>query len=365
MSSNSSTYLKLQLGSEIRKVCTLPNDLNDIRTILKSLYGKDNFAISYLNEKEESIEIDSDTRLKEIIEKYKAKSSLKLYIREIEKEISVYDKIDMLKKSLVMSIKSKHDMDFDIIGEDSEKNSSFEAIGYEKKDSEELTVSDNQEKFIIEKNVEHLEEVKETDEKIKKKQAKEIKKPKAKKDKGEQKEKSKKKEKKIKSNSKKIKENEPVKIPRKSQLQESNAIHDEIRCDSCDVFPITGIRYKCTICHDYDLCEVCEDTINHAHPMIKIRMPIECPPDPKISPLLESTESSSLIITYLKKFIQEHLDESFMKNFKAKVTEYFNISLKIICLLYLEPLLSLLGKLLIKGKNHGLLAPLLKEKKEI
>jgi Zinc finger, ZZ type len=35
------------------------------------------------------------------------------------------------------------------------------------------------------------------------------------------------------------------------------AVHGEFNCDSCDAFPIEGIRYKCLDCEDFDLCEIC------------------------------------------------------------------------------------------------------------
>lgn len=46
-------------------------------------------------------------------------------------------------------------------------------------------------------------------------------------------------------------------------------------CDSCDQ-RITGIRYKCQVCPNYDLCEVCEDkedVHDPRHAMLKIRRP--------------------------------------------------------------------------------------------
>jgi len=52
-------------------------------------------------------------------------------------------------------------------------------------------------------------------------------------------------------------------------------IHENVFCDVCE-FPITGIRYKCSICRDFDLCEDCEATLTHPedHPLLKIRVPL-------------------------------------------------------------------------------------------
>ena len=44
-------------------------------------------------------------------------------------------------------------------------------------------------------------------------------------------------------------------------------------CDGCEVTPIQGIRYKCSVCPDMDYCEKCESEKGHEHPMLKIRRP--------------------------------------------------------------------------------------------
>jgi len=54
---------------------------------------------------------------------------------------------------------------------------------------------------------------------------------------------------------------------------ESKTVHFRISCDMCQASPIVGIRYKCSVCPDYDLCEKCESENwrQHSHPMIKFR----------------------------------------------------------------------------------------------
>ena len=53
----------------------------------------------------------------------------------------------------------------------------------------------------------------------------------------------------------------------------SKVVHTNKKCFACGATPITGIRYKCTVCQGYDLCESCEAVIGHDHPMIKFRLP--------------------------------------------------------------------------------------------
>ena len=50
-------------------------------------------------------------------------------------------------------------------------------------------------------------------------------------------------------------------------------IHFGIKCEECQTFPITGIRYKCIQCESYNLCEKCEEKygMNHGHALLKLR----------------------------------------------------------------------------------------------
>jgi len=54
------------------------------------------------------------------------------------------------------------------------------------------------------------------------------------------------------------------------------AIHNGVKCDGCGVYPIRGIRYKCSVCVNFDLCSECESLQKHydGHPLVKINQPI-------------------------------------------------------------------------------------------
>jgi thiol-disulfide isomerase/thioredoxin len=54
-------------------------------------------------------------------------------------------------------------------------------------------------------------------------------------------------------------------------------LHSEINCDGCDRSGLVGVRYRCAVCPNYDLCAACEATSangKHArdHPLIKMRL---------------------------------------------------------------------------------------------
>jgi hypothetical protein len=53
---------------------------------------------------------------------------------------------------------------------------------------------------------------------------------------------------------------------------EEPLVHGNVQCNACNVFPIVGTRYQCTLCHDFDLCSKCEaNPASHPieHPLLK------------------------------------------------------------------------------------------------
>lgn len=55
----------------------------------------------------------------------------------------------------------------------------------------------------------------------------------------------------------------------------SGVIHRGITCDGCGARPIIGVRYKCSECQDYDLCQVCEGKeLHNHHVFLKLKAPM-------------------------------------------------------------------------------------------
>ena len=61
---------------------------------------------------------------------------------------------------------------------------------------------------------------------------------------------------------------------KESKLYSTNE-HIGIHCNNCDCFPIKGIRYKCSVCNCFNLCEYCEVLVGdkHEHPLYKLNSP--------------------------------------------------------------------------------------------
>ena len=55
--------------------------------------------------------------------------------------------------------------------------------------------------------------------------------------------------------------------------KDGKVVHNVI-CDQCNK-RIEGIRFKCSVCPDFDFCEACEKEFGekHGHAMIKITKP--------------------------------------------------------------------------------------------
>ena len=54
-------------------------------------------------------------------------------------------------------------------------------------------------------------------------------------------------------------------------IPNNNYVHKNYECDYCKAYPIKGVRYHCLECVDFDICEKCEQELNHQHPLYKIK----------------------------------------------------------------------------------------------
>ncbi|KAL8794393.1 MAG: hypothetical protein Q9195_003092 [Heterodermia aff. obscurata] len=59
------------------------------------------------------------------------------------------------------------------------------------------------------------------------------------------------------------------------QARKDGYVHRGVTCNGCNTLPIRGIRYRCTNCADFDLCEICEAQQIHdrTHLFYKVRIP--------------------------------------------------------------------------------------------
>ena len=55
----------------------------------------------------------------------------------------------------------------------------------------------------------------------------------------------------------------------------SDLVHNGYNCKGCEMNPIKGIRYQCNKCANFNLCQTCEDKIEHEHPLLKIKKVME------------------------------------------------------------------------------------------
>ncbi|OMJ69859.1 hypothetical protein SteCoe_32295 [Stentor coeruleus] len=300
MSSNTTPSLKLQLGNELRKISKAPETIKELRSIVLTLFSRDNFQITYQDEEGDFISISTDFELKNLLDKNKNKPSLKLNLKDSVEE-SVYDRIENLRQSLMQNINSESLSTPEILSTNSRNSiKSVESLSESSSSQEKPLIIETKPEIKEEAKIQPVEPVKD---KTKAKKAQ--KKPKEKKE------------------NKAKKPKKPLKS--KSSKNIDLVIHQNIICDGCNIGPIVGIRYKCTTCHDFDLCENCEEKSNHAHPLIKIKVPMNIEakpfwaqhcPMPGPSAFVHGNEG---MINHIKEFMKGHVKDIIKKKYKVKV----------------------------------------------
>jgi hypothetical protein len=101
-------------------------------------------------------------------------------------------------------------------------------------------------------------------------------------------------------------------------------VHAGYTCDRCGMQPITGIRYRCSVRPNYDLCEKCEAAEEQPHPMVKIRQPSKMPHqvvcDYQVSAPVVQASAPVLNKVYKSKCVTWHSAVT------AKTDEHFTLS---------------------------------------
>jgi hypothetical protein len=103
-----------------------------------------------------------------------------------------------------------------------------------------------------------------------------------------------------------------------SLFQSTNAIHKGITCFLCKISPIVGHRFKCSVCVNFDLCNLCEEkhSESHGHPFIKIRKPEQIQ-EYKIEDNNRKGSSQFELINNVFS-IEENKNKNFANNLKQK-----------------------------------------------
>lgn len=90
-------------------------------------------------------------------------------------------------------------------------------------------------------------------------------------------------------------------------------VHRRVTCNSCNVTPIRGIRYRCSNCADYDLCEICESRQIHnkMHLFYKIRIPAPFINSPReVQPVWYPGKPGSTVYHLPKELLSKYQDET-------------------------------------------------------
>jgi len=298
-----SKQLKINFNGE-NKRSALPVKYDELSNVISKCFNvntkTNQIEISYKDDEDDKVRISNQFDLDQalIFMEKQALNLLKVNI-ESKNEISMISEDFRNIKQNAVELKKKESVeDINVLNsdEDSKKNE-FELLNREtvakvevlEKKEESVSISKEEMSVLITEAVNReLEGVKEKIvKKLLNKTSEELKKPEKKVEKKAEKKDTKPIAPK-KAIAKKVLKKEDDKKPKVPR-----AVHASVICDGCNASPITGIRYKCSICHDFDYCEKCEEQnkITHLHPFLKIRTPEQAPMG-EISCVLRSGERS-------------------------------------------------------------------------
>ncbi|OMJ89058.1 hypothetical protein SteCoe_8884 [Stentor coeruleus] len=224
MQTNRTLNLKLMLGQEVRKTNKFPLTMQLLRNLLKELYNKDTFQITYTDDKGVLFKVSTDLDLIRIYEKSKGKRSVLLELKD-----KPFDRFECYRS---------YEKPCPLPRIEKKENPSDKVWRCDRRPSPEKKKVKK-----IEKKVEKTEKPKEEEKVV--------------------------------------------------QAFKCFSIHDGTECKECSICPITGIRFKCIDCPEYNLCELCEEITDHKHAMMKLKFPIisPCPLQNSISKVLPCQKS--------------------------------------------------------------------------
>lgn len=94
-------------------------------------------------------------------------------------------------------------------------------------------------------------------------------------------------------------------------------VHRRVTCNSCNMTPIRGIRYRCANCADYDLCEMCESRQIHnkMHLFYKIRIPAPFINSPReVQPVWYPGKPSSAVHHLPRELLNKYQNETLFQS---------------------------------------------------
>jgi hypothetical protein len=98
-------------------------------------------------------------------------------------------------------------------------------------------------------------------------------------------------------------------------------VHKGVSCDLCNVHPISGKRFKCLVCPNYDICSSCEDKNIHKHPKmvfydrVDIKLAEEMASLYRVKSNLMGLNEYEIKIRILKNIAGDKYEESFYQSF--------------------------------------------------
>ncbi|OLY78547.1 EF-hand calcium-binding domain-containing protein 1 [Smittium mucronatum] len=109
-----------------------------------------------------------------------------------------------------------------------------------------------------------------------------------------------------------------------TKSKRKNIVHRGVTCDGCNLFPVTGVRYKCAQCFDFDICESCEaKNIHKGHLFLKIKIPAPSMMNDHV-PIMNSFYPGNMIVSEVpSKEVSKIFLEAMKVNTKFSTAEVY------------------------------------------